>query len=60
MIHDWRCVYVDTDTRNGKDVILKFVDEDGNEDVYYLKHVNVNWLRKALKRGKRLAKMGVD
>lgn len=57
MIHDWRSMFVDTDTRNGKDVILKFIDWDGKEDVYYLNDVNINWLRKALKRGRKLVKI---
>lgn len=57
--HDWRSMYVDTDTKNiGKLVILKFVDENGEENEYRLNSANVDWLREALKRGKKLAKMG--
>lgn len=59
MKHDWRSMYVDTDTKNvGKHVILKFVDENGEENEYRLNSANVNWLREALKRGKKLAEMG--
>lgn len=59
MKHDWISVYVDTDTKNiGKLVILKFVDENGEENEYRLNSANVDWLREALKRGKKLAKMG--
>lgn len=58
MVHDWRSMYVDTNTeRNGRHVILRFVDEDGQSHEYRLNGMNVNWLREALKRGKRLAKM---
>ena len=59
MKHDWRSMYVDTDTKNvGKHVILKFVDENGEENEYRLNRANVDWLREALKRGKKLAEMG--
>ena len=59
MKHDWRSMYVDTDTKNvGKHVILKFVDENGEENEYRLNSANVNWLREALKHGKKLAEMG--
>lgn len=59
MNHNWRSMYVDTDTKNvGKHVILKFVDENGEENEYRLNSANVDWLREALKRGKKLAKMG--
>ena len=30
MLHDWNSMYVDTNTeRNGRHVILRFVDDDG-------------------------------
>lgn len=59
MIHDWRSMYVDTDTKNvGKLVILKFVDENGEENEFRLNSTNVDWIREALKRGKKLAEMG--
>lgn len=59
MIHNWRSMYVDTDTKNvGKLVILKFVDENGEENEFRLDSTNVDWIREALKRGKKLAKMG--
>lgn len=59
MKHDWRSMYVDTDTKNvGKFVILKFVDENGEEHEYRLNSANVDWLRRSLKRGKKLAEMG--
>ncbi len=58
MVHDWRSIFVDTNTeRNGRHVILKFVDENGESHEFRLNSMNVNWLREALKRGKRLAKM---
>lgn len=58
MLHDWNSMYVDTNTeRNGRHVILRFVDEDGQSHEYHLNAMNVNWLREALKRGLKLAKM---
>ena len=45
MVHDWRSMYVDTNTeRNGRHVILRFVDEDGQSHEYRLNGMNVNWL----------------
>lgn len=58
VLHNWRSMFVDTDTgRIGRHVILRFVDEDGETHEYRLNGCNVNWLRDALKKGKKLAKM---
>lgn len=61
MVHDWRSMFVDTDSeRLGKHVNLKFIDENGEIHEFRLNSYNVNWLREALKRGKKLAKMADD
>lgn len=58
MVHDWRSMFVDTHSeRIGRHVILKFVDENGEVHEYRLNATNVKWLREALKRGIKLAKM---
>lgn len=61
MLHDWKTMYVDTDTQNlGKFVVLTIVDEDGEEHEYRFRKKNIEWLREALKRGMKLADMGDD
>ena len=61
MVHDWKTMYVDTDTQNlGRFVILSIRDEDGEVHDYRFRTKNIEWLRKALKRGMKLAKMGDD
>ena len=58
MVHDWTRIYVDTDTEKvGKHVILRFVDTDGATHEYRLNPDNVIWVREALRRAKKLAKM---
>lgn len=61
MVHDWNTMYVDTDTQNlGRFVILSIRDENGEVHDYRFRAKNIKWLRKALKRGMKLAKMGDD
>ena len=51
-------MFVDTNTEKiGRHVILKFLDENGETHEYRLNGMNVDWLREALKRGKKLSKM---
>ena len=58
MVHDWKSMFVDTNTEKiGRHVILKFLDENGETHEYRLNGMNVDWLREALKRGKKLSKM---
>lgn len=58
MVHEWNKIYVDTDTEKvGNRIILRFVDNDGTTHEYRLKPDNVIWVREALKRAKKLAKM---
>ena len=58
MAHEWKRIYVDTDTEKlGKLVILRFVDEDDTTHEFRLTPDNVIWIREALKHAEKLAKM---
>lgn len=57
MDHDWMKMNVTADTESGKHIRLVFTDQNGEEHSYILKSTNVRWLRSALKRGIKLAKM---